>query len=193
MVMADIARRIQLAAAAFRRLRSPFFQQRCIWLGTRMQVFSCLVLSVLLYGSEVWALTASQMERLEVFYRSCLRQILGWRRSHRHTNEELYAACRTDTLQTLLERRQLGWIGHLGRMGEGRLAKQMLYSTMFAEGRRRRVGRQTTFTQLTEQYGDLVHQLRGKLRARGYPRGTTWLDVCQNRAAFRAICTTVEE
>ena len=88
-VDAEVGHRIQLAAAAFNRLLHPFFQQRCIRRATRITVYKVMVVSVLLYGSEAWALTASQLERLEVFHRACLRRILGVRRLDRVSNAGL--------------------------------------------------------------------------------------------------------
>ena len=184
----ELSRRIQLAAHAFRRLRHAFFRQRCIRLQVRMQVYHCMVTSVLLYGCEAWALSAVQLERLEVFHRQCLRQIVGWRLSDRMSNEQLCGRCNATTMRVMVVRHQLRWLGHLGRMGNGRLARQCLHITMAADGRRRRPGRR--LHDLSMQYEDLAQRFRACL-PRGTPRGTTWLDMCVNRAQYRELCRSL--
>jgi len=184
----DLSRRVQLAAAAFRRLERPFFRQNCIPLGVRMAVYTVMVVSVLLYGGEAWALSAAQLYYLEVFHRQRLRMILGVRRADRMSNAQLLSRCRAASIKDMLERRQLRWVGHLARMDSSRIARQMLYSTMAGPGRRRRAGRKGAH--LDDAYTRLVRQRlgRARLRAEGYPCGTTWWRVAQDRSAYSALC-----
>ncbi len=94
-----------------------------------MTVVVVMVLSVLLYGCESWALTAAQLLRLEVFHRGCLRQILSVRRLDGLSNDELYEKCGTltqrDGVLVPLERianhwhrRLRRWLGQLGSMDD---------------------------------------------------------------------------
>lgn len=186
----ELARRISLATHAFHLHERHVFRQRCIPLRTRVHVYTSLVMSVLLYGSESWALSDAQLERLEVFHRSRLRAILGVRMSQRIPNTDLLARCRTDTIATLLARRQLRWVGHLGRMPDTRLAKMLLHSTMRAPGRARRLGRPRGG--LCQAYTALIngHMTRAAISRRlgvDTPRGETWLDWCQSREFFRSL------
>jgi hypothetical protein len=181
----DLARRIQLAATAFRALERPFFRRHCIPLGTRMLVYTAMVVSVLLYGCEAWAPTAAQLHHLEVFHRQRLRLILGVRAADRLSNDALYQRCRSPPLLSLIERRQLLWLAHLCRMPDHRIAKQALYSTMAAPGRSRKVGRMCT--NLCDWYQRLVrvHLNRQRLRAAGYSGRASWRDVCMDRSGMK--------
>ena len=181
----DLARRIQLAAVAFRRLERPFFRQQCIPLHTRMLVFTAMVISVLLYGAEAWALSAQQLHCLEVFHRQRLRMILGVRRTDRIPNEDLYSRCQCDPVEVLIARRQFRWLGHLGRMGEHRIARQLLYSTMAAPGRTRKRGRPPP--NLCRTLSGLIRQriCRSRLREMGFSVGTTWWQLSQDRSAWK--------
>jgi hypothetical protein len=188
---ADIARRTQLAAHAFRQLERPVLRQACVSLSTRISVYICMVMSVLLYGSESWALSAAQLEHLEVFHRCRLRMILGVRMSQHMSNATLHARSGAPPISLILARRQLRWVGHLGRMPDTRIAKQAMHSTMFAPGRSRRLGR--PHRGLSHTYSELVseHMSRQALRERTgtvFPRGTTWLTLCQDRAIYRSLC-----
>jgi hypothetical protein len=184
----DLARRVQLAAAAFRQLERPFFRQHCIGLRLRMLVYNAMVTSVLLYGAEAWPLAAAQLQYLEVFHHSRLRMILGVRRADRISNTELLRRCGAVPIATMLARRQLRWLGHVGRMGSERIAKQAMYSTMAGAGRRRRLG--APLANLCTHFQALVgnHLSSRQLRAAGMPGCyPTWFDACQNRSFFKGL------
>ena len=200
----ELSYRIGCAAAVFRRLQRPFFCQRAISLGTRMVVFVVMVLSVLLYGCESWALTAAQLRRLEVFHKGCLRQILGVRRRDGLSDAELYVRCGRVTaggliplecIQVHWHRRALRWLGHLGRMEHSRLAKQLLWG-MLLEG----VGRpgKRTNPLLPQFYQQLAHGIDPQGRARrawqntreaegGSLRGFQWLVACKDKDTWREL------
>ena len=56
----------------------------------KMQCFRAYVLPVLLFGSETWALTKNQADRLEMVHSACLRQILNVRHADRHSCDATY-------------------------------------------------------------------------------------------------------
>ena len=181
---AELGRRFQLAGHAFRQLATPFFRQRAIPIRTRVHVYNSLVLAVLLYGAESWALSSAQLQQLEVFHRQRLRMILGVRLSDMVSSDELYRRCSAAPIATLLDRRQLRWLGHLGRMAAPRVARQALYCTMWQPGRSRRPGAQ--LPSLGRTYQSLVHRYLSAtvLRRAGLGRHATWWNACQNRTAF---------
>ena len=94
-------------------------------------------------------------------------------------------------LKVMLASRQLRWLGHLGRMEDTRLAKQMLYSTMYMPGRCRAVGG-TRAHSLSRTYRVLegTYMRAPALRARGLevPRRSNWFTLCQDRALYKAAC-----
>ena len=100
-----------------------------------MQVYRTMVSQVLLYGSHSWSLTAAQLEWLEVLQRHQLRRILGVQLSDRLSNEDVLQRCQQPTVAAQLHQRRGHWIGHVLRMDDGRIAKQLLYSSL--AGRRR--------------------------------------------------------
>ena len=201
-VAAELAHRIQLAAGAFRRLERPVLRQRVISLRARVRLYMVMVTSVLLYGCESWALSRAQLDQLEVFHRCRLRMILGVRRTRDMSTSDLLARCGVSSIETLVHRRQLRWLGHLARMALGRVAKRMLYST-WASGVRR-TGRQPaslpeTYTALVGRYLSTA-ALRTGLQ-RDHPdlfaliptqgRGTSWFALAQQREVFRRVVDTM--
>ena len=143
----ELTRRMQQANAGFQQLSSSLWRQQCVDTGVKMQVYRTLVSQVLLYGAHSWNLTAAQLEKLEVLQRHHLRRIVGVRRSDRLSNEDLLQRCQQPTIAAQLHQRRGHWIGHLLRMGDGRIAKRVLFSTL--AGRRRRGGQ---FKSLVSQY-----------------------------------------
>ena len=88
-------------------------------------------LSILLFGSECWALSANMRRRLNSFHHRCIRQMCRtttWQQwklhIHQHTMESrLDVKC----LNYYLARRRLGWAGHLARMDfDKRLPRKLL-------------------------------------------------------------------
>ena len=93
--------------------------------------------SVLLYGAHCWALSAVQLERLEVVQRDHLRRILGKAASQQPapggtatrtiSNERLYEICSQPTIEQQLRSTCGRWVGHVLRMPDYRLAKQLFF------------------------------------------------------------------
>ena len=65
-----------------------------------------------------------------------LRRILGVKLSDRVSNEALLQRCSQPTVAAQLLKRRGHWTGHVLRMGDDRLAKQLLYCSL--PGKRRR-------------------------------------------------------
>jgi hypothetical protein len=140
---AEVTYRIQQAASAFRRLHNSVWRHSCIQLGTKMRIYRAMVSSVLLYGGHSWALTAPQLDRLEKLQRRQLRQVLGTRAYKaarddsglrmKISNEELMAkCCKQRTIAEQLERQRGRWVGHVLRMPDHRLAKQLFFGTLIS-------------------------------------------------------------
>ena len=92
-------------------------------------------MAALLYGSETWAVRADQMRRLEVFHNRCVRGVLGVSRYQQWRNhissEQLaveFGTC--NGISGLLVQRRLRWLGHVARMEDDRLPKQLLFGEL---------------------------------------------------------------
>ena len=66
-----------------------------------------------------------------------LGQILGIKWSDRITNNEVLRRAATPSIYTLLRQRRLRWLGHVRRMQDGRITKDLLYGEI-ATGKRSR-------------------------------------------------------
>ena len=80
---------------------------------------------------------ARQMNRLNLFHRSCVRSILGVSRSDQHSRRPSTAdlAQRTrlpEDIGTLLREYRLRWLDHAARMDAARIPQQVLFGELEA-------------------------------------------------------------
>ena len=95
--------------------------------NTKLQVYQACVLSTLLYGSESWTTYARQENRLESFHLCCLHRILGITWQDKVTNTAVLGCAGSHSIHLLLCQR---WLGHMHRMGDGRIPKDVLYGEL---------------------------------------------------------------
>ena len=119
---AELSYRCRRAGAAFRRLNKPVFRHSQVSLPIKMRIHRAMV------------------ERLELVQRKQLRQVLGrsrWRPRagssfSQISNEQLLAACEQPTIEQRLQRLQGRWVGHVLRMPNYRLARQLFFGAMLS-------------------------------------------------------------
>ena len=105
---------------------SSGWQTKRVWSNNKLSdhikvnVYKACVIGTLLYGSESWTMHAHQEKRLNVFHMRCLRRILGitWEKA------EILS------LYILLKQRRMLWLGHVTRMKDGRMPKDLLYGKL---------------------------------------------------------------
>ena len=129
----EVSYRIAKASCAFGSLLKPMFHSRTISKHTECLVSRAAVISTLLHGSETWAIKAPQLRKLNVFHRSCVRVMLGVSKStqwaERLTSDVLaeWLSIGAD-IGDLLREHHLRWLGHVARMDQARLPKQVLFA-----------------------------------------------------------------
>lgn len=125
----ELSHRIGAAAGAFHTL-AQVWSNRHIRLHTKGKLYRAAVLSNLLYGAESWNVSKSHIQQLHTFHMTCLRRIMGIARLNRVSNTEVLRRCGQQPMETLLRIYRLRWLGHLGRMKDTRLPKQMLFGKL---------------------------------------------------------------
>ena len=104
-----------------------------------MAVYNACVVSTLLYGSEAWTTYSKQERKLNSFHLRSLRRILGisWDSWGKVPNTEVLDCAGLPTMYSLLRQRRMHWIGHVRRMEDGRIPKDILCGEL-AVGKRLR-------------------------------------------------------
>ena len=82
---------------------------------TKLKLYQSCVISTLLYGSECWRMTESDLEKLSVFHTKSLRKILRIFWPKTISNAELLSQCHQENMRTINMRRRWRWIGHVLR------------------------------------------------------------------------------
>jgi hypothetical protein len=98
----------------------------------KVRIYKTIILPVVLYGCETWALTLREEQRLRVFENRVLRRIFGlkrdeetggWRKLH---NEKLHNLYSSPSIIRINKSRRMRWAEHVARMGEKRNAYRIL-------------------------------------------------------------------
>jgi hypothetical protein len=126
----ELNSRIGRASAAMARLSKRVWENSMLTIKTKTKVYQACVLSTLLYGSETWTLYSRQERRLNTFHLRCLRRILGISWQDHVPNKDVLARAGTLSMFALLTKRRLRWLGHVTRMQDGRIPKDILYSEL---------------------------------------------------------------
>ena len=115
----DVQHRISAASAAFGALSSTLCSRR-VNSTLRGQIYSTLVCSILLYGSECWALSQALVQQLQAFHNKCVRRMCFVTLQHCHLHRisaaTLDAHLKLTGIQTTIDSLRLGWAGHVARM-----------------------------------------------------------------------------
>ena len=89
------------------------------------------MLPVLLYGSELWSLTAAEEQCLQVFYMRSLRTIIGVSIVDRMKNDLVLQLTGQSPLENILRRNRLRWFGHINRMNNDQNSPMLTKKTLF--------------------------------------------------------------
>ena len=132
----DIDKRIASASKAFGALSKCVFRSPAIDKRVKAVVYKVVVLTVLLYGCEVWGLTKRLWQKLRSFHMDCVRTIGGihmWHVQEYHiSNPTILERTELRNIEVYVYRRQLRWLGHVSRMPWDRLPRKFLSSWVYS-------------------------------------------------------------
>ena len=112
-------------------------------------------MSVPLYGAEMWRVTTTDLNKLDVFHRTCLRRVLRRFCLNYLSNEQTYEATGRTPMWALILVRRWRWIGHVLRTSTGNIWRTALTWAPEGVGGKRRRGwpRETRRTKETSWDG----------------------------------------
>ena len=93
---------------------------------TKPRAFRTLVMSVLLYGAETWAMSQQDSNKWRMFQMRCLRDILGLTLWDKMRNTTILERTGELPVEEQLQRRRLQWFEHVWRMQAHRPQRQVL-------------------------------------------------------------------
>ena len=127
----DILRRKILTNNAYFNLQS-IFENNKVQIKTKLRIFSALLESIFLYNSEVWGTTKEDENKIDVFQRRLLRNVLGinWKKGNWISNNELYKITNQTPWSVKIAHRRLRFFGHIARLDDNAPAKLSLYEAI---------------------------------------------------------------
>jgi hypothetical protein len=119
---ADYGSRLKKAEAVFYKLTPTLFD-RTLRQKTRGAMFKCSVMTIMLHGSECWALSRKDTNVCAKLYHTLVRMMAGVRSLDHEPLSHTFETHGLHTLQAELRSRRLQWLGHLARLEPHRLPK----------------------------------------------------------------------
>uniref|UniRef100_K7F0M5 Uncharacterized protein n=1 Tax=Pelodiscus sinensis TaxID=13735 RepID=K7F0M5_PELSI len=171
----EVTCRIAKASSAFGRLCPTVWERRGISQATKLKVYRAVVLTTLLYACETWTVYRRHARQLNHFHMTCLRRILRIRWQDKIPDTEVLSRASLPSLYTLLMSAQTRWAGHVIRMPDKRIPKQLLFGEL-STGKRSHGGQR-------KRYKDT---LKASLKLFGIDT-TTWESLAHNRPAWRSL------
>ena len=89
-----------------------------------------VVLTVLLYACESWTVCSRHARKLNHIHTNCLRIILSIKWQDMVPDTEVLTRAGIPSIHNLLQKAQVRWAGHVTRMPDDRLPKQLLYGEL---------------------------------------------------------------
>ncbi|KAK3526521.1 hypothetical protein QTP70_030682 [Hemibagrus guttatus] len=134
---AEIQRRMAKASASFGRLHQRLWNNHHVSMKVKGKIYRAVIISTLLYGAESWTVYRRHVKKLHAFMMRHLRSILKITWIDKMTNKEILDRTGLPSMEDLLIRKNLRWTGHLMRMPQDRLPKQILFSQLHVGHRKR--------------------------------------------------------
>ena len=132
----EIMHRIYRASQSFQALNRMLWYQRKIKISTKLRIFLSVIIPTLLYSLECTVVSQPQVDHLQRFVMKCLRIILRISVRYQQRNTSIRKKAKIPHLSTLLLQRRLRFLGHLIRMDDECLPKQLLVCTLPEGGRK---------------------------------------------------------
>lgn len=169
----EVTHRLSKASSAFGLLKAKLWDTRGIKLKTKIKVYKATVLSVLLYACETWTTYRRHIRQLNHFHLRCLRSIMNVEWEEHIPDTEILHRADILGIDALLIQSQLRWVGHVARMPDSRLPKQIFYSQL-RTGTRSQGGQR-------KRYKDA---LKANLKLCEI-QIDSWEEACQDRSSWR--------
>ena len=121
----EITQRVGKASKVYGQLGQSFINKRELTVKTKLSIFNSIYCPTLMYGSESWTLENRDKSRLQATEMKFLRRTFGKTKRDKIRNTTIRDRAKTISLEEKIERNQLRWYGHVCRMAENRIPKQI--------------------------------------------------------------------
>ena len=113
---AEISARSAKASSVFGRLLGAVFHKPQISRHTKARIYNATVSSIMLYSSEKWPITQTQLRRVDAVQARHLRRVEGFKWYDKIRNTKILKTFKLANFSTQVEARSLRGYGHLLRL-----------------------------------------------------------------------------
>jgi hypothetical protein len=129
----DINRRIKQATAAFASLSDNILRNKKISKKLRKRTYEAIIINLLLWGCESWAIKEKDRQRLEVCHHRCMRRMLNITiydvQENHITNEKIRDKMNNSlTISQMMEIRRARWLEKISHADSNRNTRKLLIS-----------------------------------------------------------------
>ena len=121
----DIKRRYKQANIAYHNLKNILTSKK-VSLKTKIKLHKSLIESIFLYNCELWTMTKQRENKIDIYQRTFLRNIVNIKYPKIITNDNLYKITNQIQWTKTIKYRRLKWFDHLCRLPEDCPAKTAL-------------------------------------------------------------------
>ena len=177
----EIECRISRASQAFGRLHTRVWHKKSITIKTKLSVYRAVVLTSLLFACATWTCYSQHKKKPNQFHHRCLCKLLRVYWSDLVPDQEVLRRANLPGIEAMLiadwqlftAHRETHRTGHVRRMDDSRLPKQLFYSELVT-GKRHKGGQR-------KRYKDV---LKASLKALEIPVDD-WQQLAEDRTAWR--------
>ena len=152
----EVNKRLSKANSASGRLMKRVWDRRGISQEIKLKVYMAVVLTVLLYACESWTVYSRHARKLNHFHTKCLLIILSINWQYMVPDTEVFTRAGIPSIHTILQKAQMRWAGHVTRISDDRLPKQLLYGEL-CYGKRPHGGQKKRFKDTLKKPHKLQH------------------------------------
>lgn len=130
--------RIQKTGWLYKTLYKPFFNKKAITTKTKIRIHELVLIPILKHGSESWVLTKKLKQKLNACEMKVLRKIAGVTKIDKIRSDIIRKDLKIISVVQRIERQELRWFGHMVRMDEKRVVKEIWEMRMTGKKRKGR-------------------------------------------------------
>jgi len=108
-------RRIGLASSNMGKL-DRVWSNRQLSLSSKLRIYNCCILALMLYGSEAWTILKADRQKLQSFHLRCQRRKLQIRWSDFVTNADVSARTSLTDVHSIISQTRHALFGHIRRL-----------------------------------------------------------------------------
>jgi len=111
-----------------------YMNMSIIYISTKLKLYNTCILPIFLYGSECWAFTKRDVDKIDALDQWCLHKLLGIKWCHHVRNDDVRWKTEQPHLSATVQARRLSLFGRIAWMPDESDAKQILTASPWRTG-----------------------------------------------------------